>query len=233
MASAPDIIDYLKTVDTPTLSNAVEMLQVRQRNEGFAPCRIRCMFPELGPMVGYAVTAHVESMSKGTVDPEMFFQLYEAVGEGRKPAVVVFQELGPHADYAMHCGETMATVFKRQGAVGLVSDCAVRDIPAVRALRFHFFAAGAVASHAYFRIIRIGIPIQLEGMVVCPGDLLHGDENGLITLPTTGLEKLPELVEAVRTREREEMEFVRSPEFTLERLKARYQSRQKSRSSEP
>ena len=127
----------------------------------------------------------------------------------------------------------MATVFKRQGAVGLVSDCAVRDIPAVRALRFHFFAAGAVASHAYFRIIRIGIPIQLEGMVVCPGDLLHGDENGLITLPTTGLEKLPELVEAVRTREREEMEFVRSPEFTLERLKARYQSRQKSRSSEP
>lgn len=119
----------------------------------------------------------------------------------------------------MHCGKAMASVFKHQGAVGLVSDCTVHDIPQGRALRFHFFAAGAAASHADFRTIGIGIPIQLEGMVVCPGDLLNGDRNGLATLPTTRLEELPELVEAVRTTEREEMEFVRSPEFTLERLK--------------
>ena len=222
-AAEPDasLVEYLKTVDTPTLSNAVELLRVRPQNEGFAPCRLRCLFPELGRMVGYAVTAHVETMTKGAIDWHVFFRLYQAVAEGPKPAVVVFQEAGPRPDFAAHCGEVMATIFKRVGALGLVSDCAVRDIPEVRAMRFHYFAKGSVASHAHFRIVRVGIPVQVQGLVVQPQDLLHGDENGLITLPREGLEKLPEAVDAVRSRERELMEFVRGPEFTLDRLRNR------------
>jgi regulator of RNase E activity RraA len=215
------LVDYLKTVDTPTLSNAVEFLRVRPQNEGFAPYHLRCLFPELGRMVGYAVTAHVETMTKAAIDWQVFFRLYQAVAEAPKPAVVVFQEAGPHPDFAAHCGEVMATIFKRVGAIGLVSDCAVRDVPEVRAMRFQYFAKGSVASHAHFRIVRLGIPVQVQGLVVHPQDLLHGDENGLITLPLEGLEKLPEAVDAVRSRERKLMEFVRGPEFTLDRLRNR------------
>lgn len=115
----------------------------------------------------------------------------------------------------------MATIFQRLGAAGLVSDCAVRDIPEVRALRFHYFARGAVASHAHFHIVRVGVPVQVQGLPISPGDLLHGDENGLIVVPKDGLEKLPAAVEAVRTRERELMEYVRGPAFTLEGLRKR------------
>ena len=215
-------VDYLKTVDTPTLSNAIEMLLLRPQSAGFAPRQISCLFPEFGRMVGYAVTAQVETMTAtAPADRKTFLALYEAVMESPKPAVVAFQEVGPHPDYAAHCGEVMATIFQRLGAVGLVSDCAVRDIPEVRALRFHYFARGTVASHAYFHIVRVGVPIQVRGFSISPHDLLHGDENGLIVVPKEGLEKLPAAVEAVRARERALLEFVRGPGFTFEGLRER------------
>jgi regulator of RNase E activity RraA len=219
----PDIdwVDYLKSVDTPTLSNAIEMLRVRPRSAGFTPYQIRCLFPELGRMVGYAVTAQVETMTEAASDRKTFVSLYQAVRESPKPAVVAFQEIGPQPDYAAHCGEVMATNFQRLGAVGLVSDCAVRDIPEVRALRFQYFARGTVASHAYFHIVRVGVPIQVQGLVICSNDLLHGDENGLLVVPREGLDKLTAAVEAVRTKERALMEYVRGAGFTFEGLRER------------
>lgn len=220
--SKPSWIEYLKTVDTPTLSNAIELLNLRSRCEGFTPLQIRCLFPEFGRMVGHAVTAQVETMTASDgLDRSQFMRLYEAVAESPKPAVVVFQEIGPHPDYAVHCGEVMATVFSRLGAIGLVSDCAVRDIPEVKAMRFQYFARGAVASHAYFRIVRVGIPIQVLGLAIRPEDLLHGDDNGLILVPKQGLEKLPQAVDTVRSRERALMELVRGPDFSLERLRSK------------
>ena len=214
-------MDFLKGVDTPTLSNAIETLRLRPQSAGFAPCQMRCLFPEFGRTVGYAVTAQVETMTATAKDRKVFLSLYEAVMESPKPAVVAFQEVGPQPDYAAHCGEVMATIFQRLGAVGLVSDCAVRDIPEVRALRFRYFARGAVASHAYFRIVRVGVPIQVQGLPISPGDLLHGDENGLIVVPKEALDKLPAAVDAVRNKEGALMEFVRGPAFTFEGLRQR------------
>jgi regulator of RNase E activity RraA len=214
-------VDYLKGVDSPTLSNAIEALRLRPQSAGFALYQILCLFPEFGRLAGYAVTAQVETMTATATNRKMFLSLYEAVMQSPKPAVVAFQEIGPQPDYAAHCGEVMATIFQRLGAVGLVSDCAVRDIPEVRALRFQYFARGAVASHAYFHIVRVGVPIQVKGLVIHPHDLLHGDENGLIVVPKEGLEKLPAAVEALRTRERALMEFARGPAFTFEGLRER------------
>src|SRR5207247_7277974 len=85
-------IEYLKTIDTATLSNAIELLRVRPQNEGFTPLQIRCLFPELGRMVGYAVTAHVDTMPVGVIDWDVFMELYQAVAKAPKPAVVVLQE---------------------------------------------------------------------------------------------------------------------------------------------
>jgi regulator of RNase E activity RraA len=89
-------------------------------------------------------------------------------------------------------------------------------------MRFQYFSRGAVASHAYSRIVRVGIPINVLGLAIKPQDLLHGDENGLILVPKEGLEKLPQAVDAVRTKERALMEFMRGPDFSLDRLKHRF-----------
>jgi len=214
-------VDYLKGIDTPTLSNAIEALRLRPQSAGFAPRQISCLFPEFGRMVGYAVTAQVETMTTAAADRKTLVSLCEAVMHSPKAVVVAFQEIGPQPDYAAHCGEVMATIFQRLGAVGLVSGCAVRDIPEVRALRFQYFACGAVASHAYFHIVRVGVPIQVKGLGIGPHDLLHGDENGVIVVPQEALARLPAAVEAVRARERVLMEYVRGPGFTFEGLRDR------------
>ncbi|MGO8927673.1 MAG: RraA family protein [Limisphaerales bacterium] len=217
------LIEYLKTIDSPTLSNAIETLELQPRDAGFTPLQIRCLFPELGRLCGYAVTAQVETVTGMHLTEERtFLELFKAVENSPKPAVVAFQEIGGHADYAAHCGEVMATAFTRLGAVGLVTDAGVRDVPEVRALRFHYFARGTVVSHASFRIVRVGAPIQILGVELKPGDLLHGDENGLLRIPAPALAGLPQAVERVRARERRLLDFMRSPEFSVEKLKGRF-----------
>src|SRR3982751_4506525 len=106
-----NLIDYLQTVDSPTLSNAIEDLNLRPRHEGFAPLGIRSLFPQLGRMCGYAVTAQVETVSRmSPVDKSVFMQLFEAVDNSRRPAVVVMQEIGASRELAAHSGEVMATI---------------------------------------------------------------------------------------------------------------------------
>jgi regulator of RNase E activity RraA len=210
-------IEYLKTVDSPTLSNAIEMLKVRPRREGFVSLQIKCLFPEFGRTCGYAVTAQVESVSESEpFDIERFIELYRAVEKSPKPAVIALQEIGGYPDFATHCGEVMATFFTRLGAVGLVSDCGVRDLPEVRAMGFQYFARGTVVSHASFRIVRTGVPVNICGLTIRPGDLLHGDENGLVSVPQGREEELIAAVDQIRGRERHIMDWVRSEKFALE-----------------
>lgn len=217
------ITDYLKSVDTPTLCNAIETLRVRPQNAGFAPLQLQCLFPEFGRMCGYAVTAQVETVT--AMEPLSgagFYDLFEAIEAAPKPAVVVLQEIGGYADYAAHCGEVMATIFTRLGAIGLVSDCGVRDVPEVRGIGMHYFSRGRVASHAHFRIVRANVPVQILGVPIRPGELLHGDENGLATVPDVSQEQLEAAVNEVRDRERKLMDYIRSPEFTITGLRGRF-----------
>lgn len=209
-------IEYLKSIDSPTLSNAIELLNVRPRERGFTPVEIRCLFPELGRMCGYAVTAQVETATQ--MEPfrlETFVELYSLVERAPKPAVIVFQEIGGFGEYAAHAGEVMSTFFTRLGAIGLLSDCGVRDLAEVRRMGFHYFARGSVASHANFRISRCCVPVQIRGMVVQPGDVIHGDENGVLSVPQVEIAQLREAVETVRRKEKTVMDFVRGAEFTL------------------
>src|SRR5581483_10533128 len=118
-------IQSLRDVDTPTISNAIELLKLRPKEEGFAPLEIRCLYPELGRMCGYAVTAQVETVSRtGRKQEETFIELFEATFRSPKPAVIVLQEIGERSNFAAHSGEVMATIFKQLGGIGLVSDSA-------------------------------------------------------------------------------------------------------------
>jgi 4-hydroxy-4-methyl-2-oxoglutarate aldolase len=217
------LIEYLKTVDTPTLCNAIEVLRVRAQNSGFAPLQLQCLFPEFGCMCGYAVTAQVETVtSMEPLSGAGFYELFDTIAAAPKPSVVVLQEIGAYGDYAAHCGEVMASIFTRLGAIGLVSDCGVRDVPEVRAIGMHYFARGRVASHAHFRIVRANVPVQILGVPIRPGELLHGDENGLATVPDVPQAQIEAAVNHVRNRERKLMDYIRGPEFTLEGLRGRF-----------
>src|SRR5437016_12809646 len=106
------LVDYLKTIDSPTLSNAIEVLEVQPRHAGFTPLQIRCLFPELGRLCGYAVTAQVETVTQlHATEERTFLELFQAVADSPMPAVVAFQQIVVHGDYAAHCGEEMASAL--------------------------------------------------------------------------------------------------------------------------
>jgi regulator of RNase E activity RraA len=109
----------------------------------------------------------------------------------------------------------MATLASRLGAAGVITDGGVRDLQEVRALGLHYFAPYPVVSHGNFEIVAVGKSIRLDGEEVRPGDLLHGDLNGIVIVPPDLLPELPQAVDRVRAREKRLMQYVTGPDFTL------------------
>ena len=216
-----DIIEYLKQIDMPTVANAIEKSAVRNRISGFCSSDIRQMMPELGVMCGYAVTADVMTTTPdniGGLDKE-FINLCRLIETLPKPTIIVFRETGPHRDMAAHCGEIMSTVFKKLGACGLLTDSCVRDLIEVKAIGFQYFATGLVASHGTFRITGTGMPVSVGGLVIKTGDILHGDVNGIISVPNEVLLDLKRYITMVREAEGKLLEYIKSNEFSIEGLK--------------
>jgi regulator of RNase E activity RraA len=218
----PAVLAELAAIDTPTVCNAVEAFGSRDDTEGFTGAAVRCLTPELGVMVGYAVTATCDSMTPGRPrGRERFMALWEALAAAPRPAVLVFQDVGPRPAHSVHLGDVMATIALRLGAVGLVTDGAVRDLEGIRPLRFHLFAAGVAPSHGTFNVIDVGGPVAVDGVRVAPGDLIHADANGVATVPRAVAERLPAECRRVQERERALREYVVSRDFTLAGLRDR------------
>ena len=114
----------------------------------------------------------------------------------------------------------MATTAKAFGAVGCVSDGGLRDVVEVRALGgFQYFCPGFVVSHGNPVICDINIEVTVAGLMVQPGDLLHGDANGILAVPATVAAHVADEAARVREAERELLEFVRKPGLTVEKLR--------------
>jgi 4-hydroxy-4-methyl-2-oxoglutarate aldolase len=215
---SPELLERLRQIDTPTISNAIELYKVRDRTEGFMGYDVRCLFPQLGVMLGYAVTAICDNRPGPVAGRQAYFKWLEAIRDAPKPVVCVFQDVSPRRELSCYMGEIMANCAQKLGAVGLVTDGGVRDVAEVEALGFHYFAAGAVASHGNFAITEVGIPVTISGVPVRPGDLIHGDQNGALVIPDEVAERLPDGVEQIRARERRVLEFVHGPDFNLDGL---------------
>ena len=217
----PEQLAELQKIDSPTVSNAIERLEVRPRLEGFAGWDLRCAFPELGTMMGYAVTCTADTTTEERTDERGLMRLWAAIEAAPKPAVLVIKDIGPERSRSCHMGEVMATTAKALGAVGCVSDGGLRDVVEVRALGgFQYFCPGFVVSHGNPIICEVNIPVTLEGMAVKPGDLLHGDANGVLVVPDAVADRVAAEAERVRADEREVLEFVRAPGLTVEKLRA-------------
>jgi 4-hydroxy-4-methyl-2-oxoglutarate aldolase len=210
---------YLRGVDSPTIANAIEVFKVRDRCEGFIGGAIRDLSPELGVMVGYALTVMMTSSPGPVASRDGYWRMWEALEQAPKPAVMVVHDVSGAPSRCAYWGEVMATLATRLGAVGVVADAGVRDLPEVRAIGLHYFAPYAVVSHGNFEIVNVGDPVTVDGQVVRTGDLLHGDENGIVVVPHALVARLPAEVENVRTREQRVMEHIKSPAFSLASLR--------------
>lgn len=216
----PDDLDFLRSVDSPTVANALERLKLRDRSEGYLGGSVQCAFPELGTMVGTAITVTVDNAVGRTARQDGYWDLWAALESTPGPTVVVMKDASGTPHRVAYAGEIMVTLAQRLGAVGIVTDGALRDLPEVRAKGFHYFMRYPVVSHAEFELSKVGDPVHVDGQLVRTGDILHGDANGVVIVPWESLDDLPGAVEAVRTIERRDLDYLQSPEFTLEGYRA-------------
>jgi 4-hydroxy-4-methyl-2-oxoglutarate aldolase len=180
----PGVLELLRKFDTPTVCNVIELFEIRPNNAGYMDGRIRACFPKLAPMVGHAATATFRSAflpRSGDVYAGIGEQI-ASFAEVAGPPVVVFQDLDDPVAAATF-GEVMCTTYQSFGAAGLITSGAGRDLDQVEALSFPCFTNGTICAHGYCHFVDVNIPVHVGGVAVHPGDLLHGDRNGVTTIP--------------------------------------------------
>jgi 4-hydroxy-4-methyl-2-oxoglutarate aldolase len=216
----------LQQLDTCTASNAIERLNVRLRNEGSVSGRaVRCQFPNLPPMLGYAVTGRLRS----TTAPVSGRAYHENMNWWRylvtipEPRVMVLQDVDDHVGAGALVGELHAVIAQALECVGFVTNGAVRDLRAIRALGFHLFAGNVAVSHMYAHVSEYGKPVELGGLTIAPGDLIHGDRHGIHIIPLPVASKIPKMAAQIRKEKRNLKDFCRSPGFSLQGLDRKLQ----------
>jgi regulator of RNase E activity RraA len=213
-------LQRVRALDTCSVSNAIERLNVRLRNEGFVSGAIRCRFPNLEPMLGYAVTGRIRSASPPMTGRCYYDRMdfWSYVASIPEPRVIALQDIDHMPGVGAFFGEIHATIAQALKCQGYVTNGAVRDLPSVKSLGFHLFSGSVAVSHAYAHLVEFGEPVEIGGLKIKPGDLLHGDRHGVQTIPPEVISQIPQEVERLSCAESELIRFCRSPQFSLERL---------------
>ena len=178
---SPELLGEFRKLSTCIVSNAIETFDSRLRNTGFTNSSVRCIFPELPTLVGYATTVRIR-----TADPPMEGHTYYARPDWWRylqtipePRVVVIQDLDNRPGLGAFVGEIHANILMALGCAGIVTNGAVRGLPAIQAARFQMFAGNVSVSHAYAHVFDFGGTVEVGGMNVQPGDLIQGDLHGV------------------------------------------------------
>lgn len=215
-----ETLKSLSSLGTCAVSNAIETFDVRLRNEGYTNSTVQCRFPQLPPMVGYAVTLRVRSASppwKGHhyIDRTDWWKNLEPFV---LPHVMVIQDMDANTERGAFVGEVHAGILQALGCVGVVTNGAVRDLPEVARTGFHLFSRSVSVSHSYVHVVEYGTPVEVAGLKIKPGDLLHGDQHGIVNVPLEIATEIPKVATALRRREKVITTFCHSKDFSVPEL---------------
>ncbi|MBV8086528.1 MAG: RraA family protein [Chloroflexi bacterium] len=209
----------LARYNTPTICNVIEVFDVRPRNVGFNLKPLHCLYPDLPPIVGFATTACVRSYSRPQSQGNML-DYYSYVEQSPKPAIAVVQDLDedwPGAGALW--GEVNANIHKALGCLGVVTNGCVRDVDDVRPLGFQMIAGSVMPSHAYIRVEGYGEPVNIFGMDVRSGDIIHADRHGAAVIPPEIVRDIPAAVARLEAGERQTIALCQSAEFSVAKLR--------------
>jgi regulator of RNase E activity RraA len=217
----PVPLDRLREFSTSVVASAIEVFGVRLPNVGFANSTVKCQFPDLAPVAGYAVTARIRSS-----DPPMEGKNYyhrpdwwEHIQKIPAPRIVVIEDTDKPPGLGAFVGEVHANILAALKCVGVVTNGAVRDIREVHAIGFQMFSGNVSVSHAYAHIFDFGGTVNVGGLKVGPGDLIHGDLNGVLHVPLEIAAGIPDVADEIVEKRRRLIEVCRSKEFSLAHLR--------------
>jgi 4-hydroxy-4-methyl-2-oxoglutarate aldolase len=217
----PGILDQLRALDACTVSNAIERLDVRLRNDGFTDMSVRCLSPKLPPMVGYAATGRIRTSVAPTARYCYYDRLdfWEYLAHIPAPRVIVLEDMDAKPGFGALFGEIHAQIGRALGCIGYVTNGAVRDLPGIGRTGFHLFAQGVSPSHAYAHVVDFGGPVQVAGLRVKPGDLLHGDLHGVVSIPNAIAGEIPSVAAELLAEEGELINLCQPGHFSMEKLR--------------
>lgn len=190
----------LAQLDTPTIANALEELDIRPRTEGFLRPEIKCISPVKGTVVGYAVTGlisarHRSPKSLGRDD------YWKAIMAIPAPRMVVLHDIDYPDAIGSYWGEVQGNTALGLDCVGAVTDGGVRDLREAEEMGFPFWAKEVMVSHGYIHALEFNVPIGIGGVLVRPGDVIAADIHGAIEVPADAVPKLPGVAKMLTERE--------------------------------
>jgi len=217
---SPELLGEFRKLSACVVASAIETFDVRLRNTGFANSSVHSMFPELPPLVGYAATARIL-----TADPPMEGHSYYArpdwwqyIRTIPEPRVIVIEDTDSHPGLGAFVGEVHANILLALGCAGLVTNGAVRDLPAVHATGFQMFAGNVSVSHGYAHVFDFGSSVELGGLQINPGDFVQGDLHGVQTIPREIAARVASVAHDILLKRKALIELCRSKDFTVAKL---------------
>ena len=216
----PELLEELRQIPTCSVANAVETFDVMPRTDGFMLPAIKSIFPEMGHMIGYAVTGVItaDMPPSGNMNVSRL-DWVDTILSVPEPRVLVLKDLDHPNVIGSFWGEVQANIHGALGCVGTVTDGGVRDLDEMRELGFNAFATDVLVSHAYVHLIDVGVPVTIGGLKVNMGDIILGDQHGVMSIPHDIAADIPAAVKRVEDREREMISLCQSEDFTVEKLK--------------
>jgi regulator of RNase E activity RraA len=211
-------IEQLKTFETCLIADAIESFGVRLRNEGFATAGFRCLFKNLPPIVGYAATCKVRSTDPPIVGTRYVERTdwWKDIGGIPAPRVVVMQDIDHPPGTGAFFGKVHANVLMALGCVGAITNGAARELSGIEASGFQIFAGRLAISRAYIHVVEFGGPVEVGNLTFRPGDLLHGDRHGVLTVPPELALQLPAVANVIREKKQRLIDLSKNPGTTRE-----------------
>jgi regulator of RNase E activity RraA len=217
-----ELLAELRSIDTPTVCNALEVVVPERRGFGYTTKPLVCTRPQLEPMVGVARTATIRSAHpsdlRGVEARQLSDAYYAYIDAGPKPSVVVIQDLDESPGYGCFWGEVNSSIHKGLGCEGLITDGAVRDLPDI-AEGFRMLAGSVLPSHAWVHVVDFARPVTVAGMRARDGDLIHADQHGAVVIPHDAAREVKAAAEAIVRQERVIIDAARRPGFDIDRLR--------------
>ena len=217
-------LDFLRSIDTPTVCNLIEMVAPERRGHFYTVKHLHCPFPDLPPMVGFAKTVTIRAKNNVPLAEGGYMQkrldYLDYVAAEPRPSIVVIEDLdGEDAGYGAFWGEVQSNVHKALGCLGTVTNGSVRDIPMIPA-GFQMLAGSISPSHAYVHIVEFGGAASVYGMDVVSGDLIHGDRHGAVVVPVGKIAAMQPALDKINAREKTIIDAARANGASVEAIKA-------------
>ncbi len=216
-----DFLEHLKGFDTPTICNALDLAAPdRPRDKGFTRQTMLALDASLAPMVGYARTAKISAVTAITAEAKRKIALkyYAYTAQAPDPRIVVVEDIDPEPGLGAHWGEVHCALHQGLGALGAITNGSMRDLDDC-AEGFQVLAGSISPSHAYVHITDFDCEVNIFGMLVEHGDLIHADRHGAVVIPMDAVERLPEAIEIVMRREKIILDAIKDPDFNIESLR--------------